>query len=267
MKTKLIILSIAALCLSTAPALGDIVNPNRPWGSVGSLTELQNLMNSITVGGSSSIDVLNDQTGFGYFEGTGAGNSTAAYIATVSFAGNLEFGIYELGDITNTLKLFDQAATPGQSVAIVFDDVAGVVGIVDISDPLNPVALGSTNQYFDQFGFYTIGDPNPLGAPYTYYSEDTLNVAGEARFLTYEAEGDMVQIPIGSTARDDTAHWYVAAESGDYFLYGGSGDTTSADFTDFVVQMESIKPVPVPGAVLLGILGLSAAGIKLRRFA
>jgi hypothetical protein len=28
-----------------------------------------------------------------------------------------------------------------------------------------------------------------------------------------------------------------------------------------------VNPVPVPGAVLLGILGLSAAGVKLRKFA
>jgi hypothetical protein len=263
MKTKLIILSIAALCLSTAPVLGNIVNPNRPWGSAGSLTELQNLFNSI---GATSIDALNDQTGFGYFEAGGAGNATAAYIATISYAGDLEFGIYELGDTTNTLKVFDQSAVSGQSVAIVFDDDTTdstpipEVRVVDLGGG----GVLATAPYFNTFGFYSIGDPNPLGDPHTYYSEDTLNAAGEARFLTYAGEGDDVEIPIGTTARDDSAHWYVASESGDYTP---NNDTTGADFTDFVVQMESILPVPVPGAVLLGILGLSAAGIKLRKFA
>ena len=181
MKTKLIILSIVALCLSTAPALGDIVNPNRPYGSLpGSLNELQTLLDSITVGGTSSIDVLNDQTGFGYFEGTGAGNSTAAYIATVSYFGDLEFGIYELGDTTNTLKLFDETAFQGASVSIVFDTNpldSTPLPEVRIIDLEGGGTLASTQQYFNQFGFYTIGDPNPLGNPHTYYSEDSLNVA------------------------------------------------------------------------------------------
>jgi len=42
-------------------------------------------------------------------------------------------------------------------------------------------------------------------------------------------------------------------------------------FTDntgaYTITANQLVPVPVPGAVLLGILGLSAAGIKLRRFA
>jgi len=44
----------------------------------------------------------------------------------------------------------------------------------------------------------------------------------------------------------------------------GGGDY---DHNDFVFMVESINPVPVPGAILLGLLGMSAAGLKLRKFA
>jgi len=45
----------------------------------------------------------------------------------------------------------------------------------------------------------------------------------------------------------------------------GFEDGTDWDYQDLV--WEATNVVPVPGAVLLGILGLSAAGIKLRKFA
>ena len=44
---------------------------------------------------------------------------------------------------------------------------------------------------------------------------------------------------------------------------GGIGGTIGFDNLAF----NSVVPVPLPAAVLLGILGLSAAGIKLRKFA
>jgi hypothetical protein len=47
-------------------------------------------------------------------------------------------------------------------------------------------------------------------------------------------------------------------------------DVSNQGWTDFNYQKNEFavaKVVPVPGAILLGLLGLSAAGIKLRRFA
>jgi len=38
------------------------------------------------------------------------------------------------------------------------------------------------------------------------------------------------------------------------------------DYTIFTVDDFTFVPVPVPAAVLLGMLGLSVAGMKLRRF-
>ena len=39
------------------------------------------------------------------------------------------------------------------------------------------------------------------------------------------------------------------------------------DYQDMLVLIEGANPVPVPGAILLGILGLSVAGVKLRKYA
>ncbi len=43
--------------------------------------------------------------------------------------------------------------------------------------------------------------------------------------------------------------------------------TGDEDYQDLVVEVSGVAPVPVPAAVLLGLLGLGAAGLKLRRFA
>ena len=57
-------------------------------------------------------------------------------------------------------------------------------------------------------------------------------------------------------ANPDGCNYIVAFDTG-----------RDGDYQDFIALIEGPCPVPVPGAVLLGILGLSAAGLKLRRFA
>ncbi len=70
---------------------------------------------------------------------------------------------------------------------------------------------------------------------------------------------DRIQIPPFAEGNWTNNMYMLAFED----LWNG-GDR---DYSDFVVMMESVTPVPVPGAVLLGMLGLSAAGIKLRKYA
>jgi hypothetical protein len=271
---KKILFSLLIGITITSITLGDMTN-TRPVGNAGSLTEVQGVLDAITQGGTSSIDVVADQMTEAYFVPSGAGNSTAAYIATVSWGWpELEFGIYELGNTGNKVKLFDEStSSPGDSVLIKFDEGSGFVrssnndtlAIVDIS-----------YDYFDTFGFYAIttlpGDPiydaqggGIIGYEPDYqldpvYSEDDLNAGNFAHFLVYEGEGDMVTIG-GNGPFSDLNHYYVASEAGTAI------DTTGEDFSDFIVQMESILPVPVPGAILLGILGMSVAGLKLRKYA
>ncbi len=252
------LIGIMITSIAAETALGAIINPNRPWGTTASLNEVQTVFTAI----GSSLDPVADQTGYGYFEPAGAGNSTAAYIATVSWGWpELEFGIYDLDDPTNMVKLFDESLlSAGDSVLINFSQTLNSIVVSDV-DTL--VVVDSTT-YFREFGFYAITTTsvNPETTIGPFYSEDSLNPGGWARFLTYEAKGDMVTIG-GEGPYNDAAHWYIATEAGSY----GAGTTWGADFSDFIVQMQSIVPVPVPAAILLGILGLSVAGIKLRKYA
>jgi hypothetical protein len=247
---KLMFILICAFI--AAPTLGAYVNP-RPWSN-GDATALDGLQGALTAIGS-TIDVYNDQSGRAIFSPSGAGNSTAAFVARVSVSGTVDFGIYEKGNKSNSLVMFSSAApTPGDSVLIQFDQGANFVRTVNA----DTLAVIATTTYFKDFGFYASRGTGP-----TFYSEDDENTNNYAHFLTYEAKGDNVTIGTGGTY-NDIDHWYVAAEA---VVTDTSTPSSSVDFSDIVVQMESIVPVPVPGAVLLGLLGMSVAGLKLRKHA
>jgi hypothetical protein len=85
------------------------------------------------------------------------------------------------------------------------------------------------------------------GAGAIKWSNEALN-GGTDRIVTYR----ITQLLDGSTPSEPT---YVF----------GVEDGTDWDFQDLV--WEATNVVPVPAAVLLGILGLGVAGIKLRKFA
>lgn len=267
MMKKVLFLCLISL-IASQTALGGIINPNRPVGSYpGTLNDIGTVFTNI----GSSLDPVNNQSGRAIFEPAGTGTSAGTYVAQVSWAaGDLEFGIYEYGNIGNDVMLFNTyvnggSYSQGDSVSIDFLPGSGQV----ISFSSSAGTIDSTNNYFEDFGFYINRlDANGRIEGNRYYSEDILNLQmdttnGDPRFLTYKALGEMVTI--GGLTGTDAEHWYVCAEAWDYENNGYS-NTLGADFSDFIVLMESINPVPVPGAVLLGIIGLSAAGIKLRKY-
>ena len=68
----------------------------------------------------------------------------------------------------------------------------------------------------------------------------------------------------GPTYPDSLRSYDLLYSSGAWYLKGGYyGDGT----TNFISEVCGLQIVPVPGAVLLGILGLGVVGVKLRRFA
>ena len=245
--SKYLNLGAVALITLAVTAQGSV----RPFGDAVTLSELQDVFTGI----GSSIDAVNDQTTEALFEPTGTGNSVASYVATATWsAGDIDFGIYDMDAPNVQLSLFGYpSGTVGDSVVIQFNEGLDYVRVVDLG---SLAVIDSSNYYFKEFGFYVHA---PQLSSTTYYSQDSLNPANLAHFLTYESKGDQVTIGNSGTY-NDIDHWYIAAEA-----WTSTGPADS-DFTDMVVQMESITPIPEPASlVLIGITTSSIVFIR-RRF-
>lgn len=247
MRIKLLIISIAVLCLSAAPAMAAIVSP--PPGA-----PLQAVLDGITVPPPSSINVTTDYIpdsadSIWHIGGTGGSTSTMI-IELAGFAPNNTFGIYDLANPANKAQIFAGGNVAGDQ-ALLSIDAAGNV-FVNFA-PITTI----TGTWF---GYYLI---SPQG---TFYSNSTLNTDNPAppniydHFYAYQGLGiDTVQIAQWAPGLWTPGEYILAWED----LAGPGSDW---DFTDMVVMVESVY-VPVPGAILLGIIGLSVAGIKLRKYA
>jgi len=86
------------------------------------------------------------------------------------------------------------------------------------------------------------------------------------RMVTFDVSGmDIYTWDSGDKTSPDTTLYKAAITGPAYIVAFDTG--SDGDHQDFVALIEGANPVPVPAAVLLGFLGLSAAGIKLRKFA
>jgi len=275
MKTKLIILSIAALCLSAAPVFADIYPTVGPGGvTFGASAEdtLQKIFNDMTVSpnpGVSSVIATDDaliEDYDSYWTPAAAGSTAATMIVELSgWDGSTGFGIFDAGDPSNTLQIFPASSTAGTDGAkanlTFFGDGSILVSYIDGSPPVSSASPFVQNYLGQQvFGFYLDASYDPTGG--FWYSDTLLNDDNLDHMLAYQGKGDIVSIPPFSNGTWSENHFVLAFEDK---ASGASG--FDGDYQDFVVMIESVTPVPVPAAVLLGILGLGAAGLKLRKFA
>jgi hypothetical protein len=215
---------------------------------------LPEILNSITVGGTSGIDVNDDQfLDNDYWEISAAGGSVGTAIDTgaaperrVSLLANgsgLVFGVYDRANVENRVPLFASGNPEGSQYLMSILADGGV--------RINFEDTGVTFRR-NMFGFYlTDGET-------TRFSDWHLNPEMSVHAVFFGGNGDLLQIGDFAPGRFAQGEWIMAWEFSD--TSGGSGD-----FDDFVLLVESVNPVPTPGTLALFGLGLVGVAFAMRR--
>lgn len=207
----------------------------------GEAPDLQTILDDITVGGDSSVDVTTDyiaDTNDSTWSVTGSGGSVATMIIEVAgWAGVNSFGIYQ-GD--QKVELFNGAASQGSQTVLSIKADGSVH--VKFTDTGVDFAGGNT------FGYYMTNSPGQ-----TFYSDTALNTDEMDHMLAYQGtDEDTIQLPTLAEGLWTDNEFILAWED----TWGG-GDN---DFNDMVLMVESVTPVPEPGTLLLvgcGLVGMA----------
>jgi len=232
MKTKLFVLSIAALCLSAAPAMADLTP-----------------VYQTSYGSSSSYGPEEDLApGLPEFPGNPGGDEPANgvddYVTTDVLSSNYKSWVR----IDDDFDQFWMDINGGLTVTAKYTSSNLTLGYSANEHTGSPwVSLGLTT--VGQTASINLADGDCfIWGISGKWSNEALNAGNADYFVTYR----ITELLGGATPGQPT---YVF----------GFEDGTDYDYQDFVWEATNI--VPVPAAVLLGFLGLSAAGIKLRKFA
>jgi hypothetical protein len=206
-------------------------------------TSLQTVLNNITTGGVSSVDVQNDQIlQDKYWALTATGGSVATMIIEIAgYAGSNTFGVFDAANPSNKVTLFNGPAVGGDQVTLSIKATGAVY--------VNNVATGVTFSAVN-FGYFLQG---PGG---TFYSDNALNGDAADHMVSFQGKDDEVTLP-GNYPGLWTPNEYVLGWED--VAYGDN------DFDDMVVMVESVRPVPEPTTLGLMGLGLLSLGLLARR--
>ena len=243
--------AVLGLALVAGTASADPINI-RPINT--DLSDLKDGFDTIATDGEYGIDMVDDQLSAAHFSITGNGLGSASLVPAIMGEMPVDslFGFYKFDDPDKRLTLFDSDEDI-QQVQFQFKDL-NKDGTIDVRvyEP-GEAAFDTENDFGVRFGFFlTIGDE-------TWFSEDSLNDDSPQMLIYPSNDEEDVDLGIdGVLSGPDPAHYYVAVEES-WVL------DKDLDFTDVVVQFESITPIPEPGSMILVLAGLSGAAIARRR--
>lgn len=252
---KLKLIFITALCVFVAaPAWAGLYSTV----SSGSASEasLWEVLKVVTIG---AVDLTQDQLN------SGAGNRV---FDQATLPGEVFDQFWRDGtvDVTATALWWGGTAEEGSTAdqRFMYDDSIDGLSRTYIG-PAAPWESGDT-------GTFNIGtnDPFIIGVDGNNdaWSRQSLNSPGERdRMVTFDVSGLDIYVWLSGTLLNPILSGspvrYGSEAGSAYIVAFDTGSDT--DYQDFIALIEGPAPVPVPGAVLLGLLGLSVAGIKLRK--
>ncbi len=227
-----------------------------PFGTDGG-AGLQGVLDGITVGpvaGDSSVDVTNDYISDdfdSYWQLTASSGSVATLIIELAtFADDNIFGVYNNGQY---VQIFDGAASNDDQ------SQATLTILADGTVKINQAKQIGVNFSSGTFGYYLDSTARASDGGGFFHSDTALNADGMDHMAAYRGtDTDTVQIPGFQDGLWTDSEFILAFED-------LKKDVTDGDFTDFVVMVESVEPVPEPATILLfgaGLLGLAAYGRK-----
>jgi len=253
------LLALGSVSTFTESAAAQNTRPVEPLGPSIDGKELQELLNELTVSGP-GIDVIEDQKPFALFTNQASGASESTLLFEIAgFAPENVFGIYQAGDPSFRVPLFDGDNDLGDAASLFFlaDDSVAVSSLAFPPD-VPPVADPNFNTYEDfgnMFGFYLT---NPRGE--TFFSEDRLN-GGDPQALIFQGDDETVLQAPGRQPGIFSDNEFIIAFEDQVF----SSNRSDQDFNDFGVIVESITPKSTPEPATLAGLGLFAGAMAVSR--
>lgn len=215
---------------------------------------LQAVLDGITVPPPSSIDVTTDEIADAddsAWSITATGGAVSTLIVELAgLATSNVFGVYDAADPTKQVTIFNGAASTGaQGLLSIKDDGSVFVNFVDTG----------VDFAGNMFGFFLDSTPSGEANTGVWFSDTSLNSDGYDHMAAYQGTGDLVDLPDVAPGVWTPSEYILAWEDLD-------GAIADGDFEDFVVMVESVQPVPLPGAVWLFGTGLMAlVGFARRR--